>query len=360
MAYSHLLEPSSLIRNFLNNPPEGFVTFESPEGIPGFITRFDLTTTADSAVRKTLRALPLYRQWCRVLRPRTCFIGTTVSEYAVFPEGTEPARFARSIKERYSADCAFLIVKDLPRPSALLTAAVCAVADELAAACEREGFVLIEGQALAYVPIDFMSIEEFLSRFSGSRRKDIRRKLRSRERLEIEKVACGSEQFRNETLRKEYYQLYLNVYHQSEVHFDLLSERFFQDLLLDASSGGIVFEYRHRGQLIAYNLCFVRAGMLIDKYVGFRYPQARAFNLYCVSWFHNLAYALESGLTHYVAGWTDPKIKAYLGARFAFTRHAVFVRNRFLRSVFRRVTGHFENDRIWQGNHSDGSTTGRS
>jgi hypothetical protein len=358
--YINLLEPSSVVRNFLNNPPAGFVTFESAEGVPGFRTRFDLTTTADSAVRKTLRTLPLYRQWRRLLRPRTCFIGTTVSEYAVFPEGIEPARFVRSIKERYSVDCAFLIIKDLPRASPLLTAAGSAVADELATACEREGFVLIEGQALAYVPIDFMSIEEYVSRFSGSRRKDIRRKLRSREALEIETVACGSEGFRNETLRKEYYQLYLNVYHQSELHFDLLSERFFQDLLLDASSGGVVFEYRHGGQLIGYNLCFVRAGMLVDKYVGFRYPQARSFNLYFVSWFHNLAYALEMRLTHYVAGWTDPEIKAYLGARFTFTRHAVYVRNRILRSIFRRVADHFENDRIWQDINSDGITTRRS
>ena len=215
MDYINLLEPSSVVRHFLNNPPAGFVTFESAEGVPGFRTRFDLTTTADSAVRKTLRTLPLYRQWRRLLRPRTCFIGTTVSEYAVFPEGIEPARFVRSIKERCTADCAFLIIKDLPRASPLLAASSSALAHELAAACEREGFVLLEGQALAYVPIDFQSLEDYISHLSASRRRDIRRKLRSRLALEIEAVSCGSERFDNEKVLQEYYELYLNVYRQS-------------------------------------------------------------------------------------------------------------------------------------------------
>lgn len=349
-----------MVRNFLNNPPEGFVTFESPEGVPGFSTRFDLTTTVERAVRKTLRALPLYQQWRRLLKPRTCFIGTTVCEYAVFPPSIEPARFVRSIREHYTVDYAFLIIKDLPQASPLLPAMSSTLAHELAAACEREGFMLIEGQALAYVPIDFLSLEDYISRLSASRRKDIRRKLRSRVALEVEAVSCGSERFANEKVLQEYYELYLNVYHQSELHFDLLSEAFFRNLLRDASSGGTVFEYRHGGQLIGYNLCFVKAGMLIDKYIGFRYPQARAYNLYFVSWFHNLAYALELGLSHYVAGWTDPEIKAYLGARFAFTRHAVYVRNRVLRSLFRLLSGHFESDRIWHTTNADGITAGRS
>jgi predicted N-acyltransferase len=360
MDYINLLEPSSVVRNFLDNPPAGFVTFESPEGVPGFSTRFDLTTTVERAVRKTLRGLPLYQQWRWLLKPRTCFIGTTVSEYAVFPPSIEPARFVHSIKEHYAVDCAFLIIKDLPQASPLLSATSSALAHELAAACEREGFVLIEGQALAYVPIDFLSIEDYISRLSASRRKDLRRKLRSRLPLEVAAVSCGSERFGNERVLQEYYELYLNVYHQSELHFDLLSEIFFRNLLRDASSGGIVFEYRHGGRLIGYNICFVSAGMLIDKYVGFRYPEARAFNLYFVSWFHNLAYALELGLSHYVAGWTDPEIKAYLGARFTFTRHAVYVRNKVLRSLFRRLAGYFESDRIWQVTNADGITTGRS
>ena len=61
----------------------------------------------------------------------------------------------------------------------------------------------------------------------------------------------------------------------------------------------------------------------------------------------NLAYALERGLSHYVAGWTDPQVKRQLGARFTFTRHAVYIRHPLLRALGRRMAGRFESDRAW-------------
>ena len=59
----------------------------------------------------------------------------------------------------------------------------------LATACEQSGFILLEGQALAYVPIDFADEDSYLARLSSGRRKDIRRKLRKRE----PKVSCRFE-----------------------------------------------------------------------------------------------------------------------------------------------------------------------
>ena len=352
--YLNLLEPESLVQRFLAHPPEAFDAFVSPEGAPAFTTRFDLLTTADDVVRRRIMALPLYRRWRRLLRPRTCFIGTTVSEYALFPRDFAPALLVPALKNRYAEDYPFFIIKDVPHGSPLLDAESNVHAREVAEACKAAGFALLQGQALAYVPIDFGSVEAYISRLSSGRRKDIRRKLRAREALAIEAVPCGSDCFRSPGVLDEYYALYLNVFRKSEMHFDLLSAEFFRDLLQDASSGGVVFEYRHGGWLIGYNICFVTADMLIDKYVGFQYPNARELNLYFVSWFHNLAYALERGLKFYVAGWTDPEIKSYLGARFTFTRHAVYVRNGLLRAVLRRLTGYFERDRVWRESHPDG------
>ena len=109
----------------------------------------------------------------------------------------------------------------------------------------------------------------------------------------------------------------------------------------------VVFVYRHEGTMIGWNICFVVDGKLIDKYVGFVYPAARENNLYFTSWFHNLAWARERGLTHYVAGWTDPEIKSYLGARFTLTRHAIYLRNPLLRALARRLGRFFESDSQW-------------
>ena len=352
-SYFNSLEPERLVQQFLAHPPQEFEAFVSPEGAPAFRTRFDLLTTLDKGVRRRLMGLPLYRHWCKLLRPRTCFVGTTVSEYALFPRHVAPASLVVALKEHYADEYPFLIIKDVPQSSPLLDAASNAHARDLLAACKTAGFVLLEGQALAYVTIDFSSVDAYISRLSSGRRKDIRRKLRLQQVLQIGSVPTGSGRFEIPAVLDEYYALYLNVFRQSEIHFDLLSADFFRELLQDASSGGVVFEYRHDGQLIGFNLCFRTGGKLIDKYVGFRYPDARALNLYFISWFHNLAYALEHGLTHYVAGWTDPEIKAYLGAKFTFTRHAVHVRNSLLRATLQRFARWFENDREWHEGHAD-------
>lgn len=349
LPYRNQLEPGALIRRFEACPPEGFAALRLAQGVPGFVAEFDLLTTAEPALKQRLQGLPLYRWWSRLLRVRTAFVGTTVSEYALLPAAGNPGELARGLRKSLGRRFRLTVLKDLPQGSPLLDEAANAHAERLAAACTEQGFVLLEGQALAYVAIDFASIDEYLARLSAARRKDIRRKLRKREELDVRAVATGAA-FADEARIDECYALYLNVYAQSEIHFDRLSREFFASVLRDAQSGGIVFEYRHADRLIGYNLCFVHDGKLIDKYVGFRYPEARDCNLYFISWLVNLEYALAHGLSHYVAGWTDPQIKAYLGASFTFTRHAVYVRNPLLRRLARRFGGYLEGDRQWSEN----------
>jgi len=348
MSFIAQLEPDALLAHFMANPPIGFTVELSPQGMPCFVAPFDLLTTADDELRRRVAALPLYRWWGRLLRWRTRFAGTTVSEYAPLPRSVSPIALAQGLKAAYARECKLLIVKDIAQDSPLLSDADNAQARAFASACEAEGYVLLEGQALAWVPIDFTSDDEYLSRLSSGRRKNIRRKLRSRADLEIEIVRTGDARFDDETTLAEFYSLFDNVYAQSEIHFDRLSMDFFRALLRDTASGGVVFVYRHAGQMIGWNLCYEEGGKLIDKYIGFAYPQAREHNLYFVSWMHNLDYARQRGLTHYVAGWTDPEVKSFLGARMTFTRHAVYARHPILRALLRRLGNHFESDRHWQ------------
>jgi predicted N-acyltransferase len=348
MSFIAQLEPDALLAQFMAHPPIGFAVEISPQGMPCFVAPFDLLTTADDALRQRVTALPLYRWWGRALRWRTRFAGTTVSEYAPLPRAVSPLALAQGLKAAYARECRLLIVKDIAQDSPLLSDADNAQASAFASACEAEGYVLLEGQALAWVPIDFASGDDYLSRLSSSRRKNIRRKLRSRADLEIETVRTGDPRFDDDATLREFYTLFDNVYAQSEIHFDRLSEDFFRALLRDPQTDGVVFVYRHAGRMIGWNLCYEEGGKLIDKYIGFAYPQAREHNLYFVSWMHNLDYARQRGLTHYVAGWTDPQVKSFLGARMTFTRHAVYARNPLLRALLRRLGGHFESDRQWQ------------
>ncbi len=348
MRWRNRLEPESLVQHALAHPPEGFGWLG---GVPApvFEAPFDLLTTADDALKARLARLPLYAHWSRWLRVRTAFVGTTVTEYAPLPQEAPPEALAEAVRTGPGRRYALAIVKDIPQDSPLLSEADNAYARQLAEACAGQGYVLVEGQALAYVPIDFASVDEYLSRLSSSRRSNLRRKLRSRAELRIARVPTG-EAFAQDDRVDAYYALYDAVHAQSEVHFDRLTRSFFAAVLRDGASGGISFEYRHAetGALLGWNLCYEHGGRLVDKYIGLAYPQSREHNLYAVSWMHNLEYALQHGLSHYVAGWTDSRVKRSLGARFTWTRHAVHVRNPVLRALARRFAGHFESDSRWQ------------
>jgi predicted N-acyltransferase len=345
MPFIAQLEPDALLTAFTHHPPLGFTVARSPQGMPSFVAPFNLLTTADDVLRRRISRLPLYRWWGRWLQWRTRFAGSTVTEYAPLPPGVSPAALAQGLLVAYGDECRLLIVKDIAQESPLLSAADNAYARDFTQACAAAGFVVLEGQALAWVPINFASNDEYLARLSSGRRKNIRRKLRSLADLDIEAVPTGAARFNDAATLAAFYALFDNVYAQSEIHFDRLGAAFFRTLLQDADSGGVVFVYRHAGQLIGWNLCYEHAGKLVDKYIGLAYPQAREHNLYFVSWMHNLDYARQHGLTHYVAGWTDPEVKSFLGAQMTFTRHAVYARNPLLHALLRRLGRHFESDR---------------
>ncbi len=349
--FDNSLEPLGLIQHFLRHPPEGFEAVVSAMGQPGFWAKFDLLTTADEKTLRLIDTLPAASVIRRILTWRTLFWGTTVTEYVPIPSETTGAALVDSMLTTWHRSSRLLILKDIPDQSPLLTTSEQAAAAELTAACKQAGFILIAGQALAYLSIDFESQDEYLSRLSYARRKDIRRKMRTRADVRIEMIHTGCERLNHAAFLNELYDLYLNVYGQSDIHFDKLTAEFFAAVFTDQSLDGHLFLYYSTDTLIGFNLCFVHNGMLIDKYVGFRYPEARTYNLYFISWMENLAFALSRKLTHYIAGWTDPEIKAHLGAQFTFTRHAVYVRNPLLRYSLGKFSSHFEHDKAWFEEH---------
>lgn len=340
------LEPDGLLQQFTQHPPEGF-TLLNHGPAPAFTAPFDLLTTADDALKARLLSLPGGPWLSSKLTLKTDFIGTTVSEYALLPQGIAANALAQQLRAM-AGRTLLTIVKDLPQASPLLSEDENRFSREVAQALSEQGFIALEGQALAYVPITFASLDAYLAGLSKNRRSSLKRKLKSRDQLSIERIPTGPA-FADEARVDAYYTLFDAVYAQSEIHFDKLTRAFFANLLRNGDNGGIVFEYRdlESRALLGWNLCFEHGGKLIDKYIGLSYPAARTANLYFVSWMVNLEYALERGLSHYVAGWTDPEVKAQLGASFTMTQHAVFIRNPVLRAFGRRFSRLFENDSQW-------------
>jgi len=333
-----------MVGSSVRHPPQGFEAEYAACGMPTFLAPYDLLTTADEGLQATLRRLPLFRWWGRLLTWRTRFIGCTVTEYAPVASRGTADELVEQLLRRYGNEQRLLVVKDLAVESPLLDTDANARVRAFTDALQAAGFVLLDGMSLAFVQVDFPDVETYIARQSAKRRADIRRKLKARSRLQLDVVPAGSEWFNDDAVLAALYAMYVQVYGQSEVHFDQLQEGFFRELLRDAGNGGLLFVYRHEGELIGWKLCFEHGGMLLDKYVGFVYPQAREHNLYFVSWFHCLEYALQRGLSHMVAGWTDATIKKYLGAHVTRTRHAVYLRNPVLRAAFGKLSRYFESE----------------
>lgn len=341
----NLLEPPTFFALFHEYPPMDFTVATGPDELPLFFTDFDLLTTLEPATRKRLEKIPLSTILTRRLTFSTCFTGTTVTEYTPLPRAATPAGLVENLLCSRGGNQSLTILKDIPVFSPLLSDDDNACADELSRAATARGFIQVEGQALAYLPLDFGNIDGYFAILSSGRRKDLRRKMKTRDTLEVEVLPIGDPCFKDAAFLAKLYAMYLDVYEQSQIHFDLLTPPFFAALLGSDDIKGVVVCYRHHGVLAGYNISLLHNGLFIDKYIGFSYPLARNLNLYFVSWVMNLEIALRHGCSAYVAGWTDPEVKMALGARFTFTRHLVWVKNPALRRVLHPLRRFFESDR---------------
>ena len=344
--FHNLLEPPAFAALFSEYPPAGFSCEADLSGLPLFFTDFDLLTTLDADVRERLARFPVVSTLARRLKFHTCFAGTTITEYAPVPAGLAPGDLLDGLLQRRGGRQMLTIIKDIPDASPLLPDRDNALASELARAAAERGFFQVEGQALAYLPLDFGGIGGYFAMLSPGRRKDLRRKMRKRDSIDVDVMPIGDPRCSDAAFLDELYAMYLEVYEQSQIHFDLLSPAFFAALLTGSGGAvnGVVVCYRHRGVLVGCNISLIHNGLFIDKYIGLRYPLARDLNLYFVSWVVNLELAMRYGCTAYVAGWTDPQVKAALGAKFTFTRHLVWVKNPVLRRVLRPLRHLFESD----------------
>ncbi len=337
------LEPDVLLDAFVRFPPVDFVAWYLEQGGSAFAADYDLLTTLDPELLKRLKPWISRLGLQRLLTNRTFFIGATVSEYALIPN-VDPAMWLSSLVAQYSPKSWMVVIKDLPCQSPLLSLEQNHYADTLVALGRKSGWLDVEGMALAWVPISPQwSEESFLASCSKARRKDFRRKLRARSDVQIRTLYAGDPCFQSDALIQTFYSLYVAVYDQSQIHFDRLSLQFLTFLLREPS-GAVIFCYEQDAKLLGWNLCFVHEQRLIDKYIGFSYPEARDAHLYFISWFHNMNWAHSRGLKAYVAGWTDPEVKATLGASFTMTRHLVYIRPRLIRMILNRLRFLFEHE----------------
>ncbi|MDV6330710.1 GNAT family N-acetyltransferase [Asticcacaulis sp. 201] len=283
---------------------------------PAFTTPYDLETTLDNA-----RLREMIAGWKKrapgLLRVSLAALGSPCTEVAML--GIRDQGRAREIAS-LMLDTFFRVAK--AKGGALLAVKDLAEHDRALwqPLIEAQGCGLVSGLPVARLPIDFATIDEYLSRLSHATRKDMRRKLKARTEVRLKRVS------RIEGYEEAIMALYRDTRARAEMAFEELTLDYFNGVLARRPGGAFCALYLKDDRLLAANLLLRDDTTLIDKFFVMG-AEGRANNLYFTSWFDNIAYCLDQGLTLFQVGQAAYANKLRLGAQLLRTDMAFRHRN---------------------------------
>ena len=345
--YKNALEPEALIKAFLRHSPEEIQTLElTANKIPCYFGALDLTKQISMSrdcspiISKTAKTLiPLLQK--HLFAKPALFAGTTVTEYFVSP----PVESASTLIAELSAEMLqrkteVMVLRNIPVESPFLPRHENLQAQRLLSLCKQSpDFTVNAGKSIPYISIDFQNVDDYIDRLPSGVRNVLQKKLKSKAAVEISQLQTGDRFFYDPRLLQEIYQLYCQTFDQTQLQNENCREsgkltlNYFHDLLLDKTNNGIVFLYQIQSNLVGFGLSFGHRGNLINKYIGFQYPVAIHFNLWELNWLQNLEYSRRHDFKFYIVGSSDNYEKSSIGAKFTYTRDAVFIKNQLLRTM---------------------------
>ncbi|MDD5692145.1 MAG: GNAT family N-acetyltransferase [Candidatus Omnitrophica bacterium] len=284
---------------------------------PLFTADFNLDIAVEGIVAGAIKLIR--KVFPRFLISKTLFCGSPFAECGAlgirqdFQDKPELILvLGRQIKDLAAKlNAPLMIIKDFPEEKTALL-------DVLL----RQGFSRAKSFPAVLVDVNFRSFEEYLKSLGSSTRKNLNKKLKQAGSLgNVEVRAAGD--IKGELA--QVIKLYENTYRQGTTRFEHLNEKFFLRIAEEMPSQTRFFLYYCDGKLAAFNLCFVYKDLLIDKFIGFDYDICSRYNLYFVSWAHNIKWCIENSLRYYYPGQTDYQLKLRLGGRliplFAYLKH---------------------------------------
>lgn len=283
---------------------------------PFFVSDFNLDIAVEGVTKKIVQLIR--RIIPRFLIFKTFFCGSPISENGILGISKEVEEKERLLLELLKAIEGFcrkqpislVIFKDFLEEDAALLKILA-----------HKGFFSEESFPAVTVDLNFNSLEDYFASLSHNTRKDIRRKIRKAE-SEGNIVVKVSDNI--EDIIEDVYPLYLNTYNAGSVRFEKLNKQFFINVGKFIAQSKF-FLYYVDGKLAAFNLCFSYKDTLIDEFIGFDYRVAFKYNLYYVSWCHNVEWCLKNSIRYYQVGQTDYYPKLKLGGKliplYAFVRH---------------------------------------
>jgi hypothetical protein len=276
---------------------------------PYFITDYGLDSTVQGPLKRFTNGLQGYAPGLSNLK--LLCVGSPI---------TDSAKLGITRDYHFDPDMVHALCEELERIAEREGASVIAFKDILECDSERlaqplkqAGFSQIANMPVATNAINFSSLEEYLETLSDATREDLRHMLKMRPHVEIEEYDGIPPDL------DAIYQLYLNYYEHSELQFEKLTLQFFESVAALMPHHCRYVLYRAEGQLIGFNLLLHRDGVLFDKYIGLDQVLGKKYNLYFVSWAHNIEMCIRDGFHTYQSGQAADETKAKLGAKLKQT-----------------------------------------
>ena len=294
---------------------------------PAFLTEYPLETTLTGGGRRLAEGLQRLAPGALTLR--LACIGSPCCEVAQMGFSADmapPARDAatRALLAAFDVEaqrqrCGLLGLKDVAKPAI----------EGWARVAEAAGYRAISGLPTAVLDIDFPDLETYLARLSPGTRKDMRRKLKARDRVRIEVRDDIGDQI------DAVMPLYAQTRARAEMTLEDLTPEFFIGVGRHMPGRAVYVFYYQGGDLLAVNLLIQGAGTLLDKFFCMDEARGRPLNLYFLSWFTNIELCLARGLGRYQAGQAAYRNKVRLGSRLEPTANYFRHRNSLVNGALR-------------------------
>ena len=174
--------------------------------------------------------------------------------------------------------------------------------------------------------------EDYFAAMTGSRRQNLKRKLRrSRERvaLNVEIV-----QRPDAKTLDDIFALFWQTYEKSPSKFERLSRKFFEVFAEKQATLFILLREKVTSELVAFKLCFDMGERLVSLFIGMDYSRPKEWMLFFRLWEAAIDLALSRGFTTIVSGRSSYDVKIETGHTLVRLNNYCRHRNVLLNTIY--------------------------
>lgn len=200
-------------------------------------------------------------------------------------------------------------------------------------AIAKAGYSRVASLPVCVLELPFATEAEYLQSLSANNRSTVRRKLKTRSKVEVEIVKSIA------GLEREIFELYEETRKNSRFDygdFEQLSPEYFRRVMDGLGDRAACMLCRVDGQLLAFKLMFIENDRIIDKFWGMRYPIGRDYNLFFIAWMEAVKFAIAHRAKRFQSGQTAYAQKVKLGSGldklWVYFRHRGRVTNRIFKT----------------------------